>query len=197
MFTSRAEYRLLLREDNADLRLTAKGRELGLVGDKRWTLFSDKLEALEHTQKLLQQSWVRTSHNQQLEGILDKPLQHDHRASEFLKRPEINYQHLLLLDDLNLPLLPTDIMEQLEIQTKYAGYIERQQQDIEQLRKYEQTALPEDINYSQVVGLSSEVMQKLIQIKPRSLAQAGRISGVTPAALSLLLVHLKKNRLTV
>lgn len=197
MFTSRAEYRLLLREDNADLRLTAKGRELGLVGDNRWSLFSEKLEALEKAQALLQQSWVRTSHNAQLAEILEKPMQHDHRASEFLKRPEINYQHLRLLEDLNLPLLPTDVMEQLEIQTKYAGYIERQQQDIEQLRKYEQTALPEDIDYSQVVGLSSEVMQKLTKIKPKSLAQAGRISGVTPAALSLLLVHLKKNRLSV
>lgn len=196
MFTSRAEYRLLLREDNADLRLTAKGRELGLVGESRWERFSNKRESIEKTQALLNQSWVRVGHNQQLQHVLDKPMQHDHRASEFLKRPEINYHHLLTLKDLSLPELPAEVSEQVEIQNKYAGYIDRQQQEIEQLRRYEQTALPENIDYNHVVGLSSEVIQKLMHIKPKSLAQAGRISGVTPAALSLLLVHLKKNRLS-
>ncbi|KTD34364.1 glucose-inhibited division protein A [Legionella moravica] len=196
MFTSRAEYRLLLREDNADLRLTAKGRELGLVGDARWERFSSKRESIETTQSLLHETWVRVGHYDALKDILDKPMQHDNRASEFLKRPEINYQHLLMLQDLNLPQLPADVTEQIEIQNKYAGYIERQEQDIEKLRKYEHTALPEHLDYTTVTGLSSEVMQKLAKIKPTSLAQAGRISGVTPAALSLLLVHLKKNRLS-
>ncbi len=196
MFTSRAEYRLLLREDNADLRLTAKGRELGLVGETRWELFSTKKESIEATQSLLHNTWVRVGHNDSLKDILEKPMQHDNRASEFLKRPEINYQHLLMLSDLDLPQLPNEVTEQIEIQNKYAGYIERQQQDIEKLRKYENTLLPEHLDYNQVTGLSSEVMQKLTKIKPTSLAQAGRISGVTPAALSLLLVHLKKQRLS-
>ncbi|RUR13133.1 tRNA uridine-5-carboxymethylaminomethyl(34) synthesis enzyme MnmG [Legionella sp. km772] len=194
MFTSRAEYRLLLREDNADLRLTAKGRELGLVGDVRWAHFSAKKEAIDTTQNLLDTTWVRVNHNGLLEDILVNPMQHDNRASEFLKRPEINYQHLLLIEELGLPSISAEVMEQVEIQTKYAGYIERQQQDIEKLKKYENTSLPEEFDYTRVRGLSNEVMQKLAAIKPRSIAQAGRISGVTPAALSLLLVHLKKQR---
>lgn len=195
MFTSRAEYRLLLREDNADLRLTAKGRELGLVGDERWHQFSAKREAIEATQALLHNTWVRVGHNDVFKEILLNPMQHDNRASEFIKRPEINYQHLLMLTDLGLPELPPAVSEQIEIQNKYAGYIDRQQQDIEKMRKQEHTALPESLNYSEVTGLSNEVIQKLTKIKPTSLAQAGRISGVTPAALSLLLVHLKKQRL--
>ncbi|CAM4383102.1 MAG: tRNA uridine 5-carboxymethylaminomethyl modification enzyme MnmG [Legionella sp.] len=195
MFTSRAEYRLLLREDNADLRLTAKGRELGMVSDARWQHFSAKREAIESTQALLHNSWVRVAHNDLFKEILQNPMQHDNRASEFIKRPEITYQHLLMLEDLGLPELPAEVSEQIEIQNKYAGYIERQQQDIEKMRKHEHTALPEALDYTEVVGLSTEVIQKLSKIKPTSLAQAGRISGVTPAALSLLLVHLKKQRI--
>lgn len=194
MFTSRAEYRLLLREDNADLRLTEKGRELGLVGERRWAAFSEKKEAIENTQNLLDNSWVRVGHNDLFKEVLVNPMQHDNRASEFLKRPEINYNHLLRVEELALPNISPEVMEQVEIQTKYAGYIERQQQDIEKLRKYENTKLPEDFDYGSVRGLSNEVMQKLAKIKPHSIAQAGRISGITPAALSLLLVHLKKQR---
>lgn len=197
MFTSRAEYRLLLREDNADLRLTTKGRELGLVGDARWQQFSNKRDAIESTQALLCNTWVRVGHNELFKEVLTTPMQHDNRAIEFLKRPEINYRHLLLASDLALPELATDVMEQVEIQNKYAGYIERQQQDIEKLRKYEHTALPEQMDYNEVRGLSSEVIQKLNKIQPSTLAQAGRISGITPAALSLLLVHLKKQRQNV
>lgn len=196
MFTSRAEYRLLLREDNADLRLTAKGRELGLVGDVRWAAFSAKRDAIESTQALLNTTWVRVAHNEVFKELLATPMLHDNKASEFLKRPEINYQHLLMLTDLNLPDVAHEVSEQVEIQTKYAGYITRQQQDIDQLRKHENTLLPNSLDYNQVTGLSTEVMQKLSKIKPASLAQAGRISGVTPAALSLLLVHLKKHRLS-
>lgn len=195
MFTSRAEYRLLLREDNADLRLTAKGRELGVVGETRWHHFATKREAIESTQSLLHNTWVRVSHNEILSDVLVNPMQHDTRAVEFLKRPEINYHHLLKLHDLNLPELAYEVSEQIEIQNKYAGYIERQQQDIEKMRKQENTILPEWLNYSEVTGLSNEVIQKLTKIRPTTLAQAARISGVTPAALSLLLVHLKKQRI--
>lgn len=196
MFTSRAEYRLLLREDNADLRLTEKGRALGLVGDARWQHLSQKREAIEQTQTSLQNTWVRVAHNELFKDLLHNPLQHDTRAVDFLKRPEVTYAHLLWAQDLAFPTLSPEVMEQVEIQNKYAGYIERQQQDIEKLRKYEHSKLPTDMDYKDVVGLSSEVMQKLNKIKPSTLAQAGRISGVTPAALSLLLVHLKKQRAT-
>lgn len=197
MFTSRAEYRLLLREDNADLRLTEQGRALGLVNDARWRVFCDKREALEKTQAQLHQAWVRTSHQAALADVLEGPLVHDVRASEFLKRPEVRYAHLKMLDDLNLPDIAGDVAEQLEVQIKYAGYIDRQLSDIMRLKKHEATGLPDDLDYHSISGLSAEVIQKLITVKPASLAQAGRISGVTPAALSLLLVHLKKRRLLV
>ena len=194
MFTSRAEYRLLLREDNADLRLTAKGRELGLVGEHRWSVFSEKAKAIQTAQTQLHNTWVRVEHNEQLNAIIEKPLQQDCRAHDFLKRPEINYQQLQAIAELDLPQLPEDIAEQVEIQCKYAGYIERQQVEIERLRKHEEMPLQSGFDYHQITGLSSEVIQKLNQIQPRSMAQASRISGVTPAALSLLLVHLKKHR---
>jgi tRNA uridine 5-carboxymethylaminomethyl modification enzyme len=195
MFTSRAEYRLLLREDNADLRLTEQGRALGLVGDARWQVFCDKREALEKTRAQLNQAWVRTSHQPALADVLEGPLVHDVRASEFLKRPEVRYAHLKGLEDLNLPEVASDVAAQLEVQIKYAGYIDRQLSDIQRLKKHETTCLPDDLDYHSISGLSAEVVQKLMTIKPASLAQAGRISGVTPAALSLLLVHLKKKRL--
>lgn len=192
MFTSRAEYRLLLREDNADLRLTEKGRQLQMVSDERWQAFSQKKEAIEQAHQQLNAHWVRVGHNERLKERLEKPLLHDCRASEFLKRPEIAYEHLLMLDDLGLKELEPAVAEQVEIQIKYAGYIERQQMDIDRMRKQENTPLPATLDYAEVTGLSSEVIQKLNKIKPTSIAQAGRISGVTPAALSLLLVHLKK-----
>jgi tRNA uridine 5-carboxymethylaminomethyl modification enzyme len=194
MFTSRAEYRLLLREDNADLRLTAKGYELGLVSEKRWQTFSTKRDTIKMAAEKLATSWARVSNNEALSHILEKPLLQDCRAADLLKRPEINYQHLQSIDSLDLPKLPADVAEQLDIQSKYAGYIERQQMDITRLQKHEATQLPTHLNYAEVPGLSSEVIQKLNQIKPATIAQAGRISGVTPAALSLLLVHLKRQR---
>ncbi|CEK09288.1 tRNA uridine-5-carboxymethylaminomethyl(34) synthesis enzyme MnmG [Legionella hackeliae] len=194
MFTSRAEYRLLLREDNADLRLTEKGRELGLVGDARWQAFCEKREAIEAAQARLKETLVRVSHNEALSHIIDNPLQQDCKAAELLKRPEVTYNDLQAVSSLELPVLSDDVAEQVEIQSKYAGYIERQILDIERLRKHENTQLPESLDYSKVSGLSTEVMQKLTRIRPTTLAQAGRISGVTPAALSLLLVHLKKHR---
>jgi tRNA uridine 5-carboxymethylaminomethyl modification enzyme len=197
MFTSRAEYRLLLREDNADLRLTEKGYELGLVSEARWRAFCEKREAIEQANQLLHDTWVRVGHNDLLSASLETPLQHDCRASELLRRPEMNYAHIQAIEVLNLPVLPDVLAEQVEIQTKYAGYIERQKQDIARLQKHEKTLLPHDFPYEDVCGLSTEVMQKLVKIRPASIGQAGRISGVTPAALSLLLVHLKKQRVEV
>ena len=192
MFTSRAEYRLLLREDNADLRLTELGRDLGLVGERRWASFCEKREAIEKAQQQLKDTWVRVRHNDALQACIDNPLQHDTRAEDVLKRPEINYGDLQAITELSLDSLAPAVAEQVTIHCKYAGYIERQKQDIEKLKKHENTLFPADLDFSTVRGLSSEVMQKLNDIKPHSLAQAGRISGVTPAALSLLLVHLKK-----
>ncbi len=195
MFTSRAEYRLLLREDNADLRLTEKGRELGLVDDKRWQAFSEKRESLEKTLSKLKSTWVRVGHNESLKSILEAPLVHDCLAIDMLKRPEINYKHLQAVEALDLQPLGDDLALQVEIQSKYAGYIERQELDILRLQKNENTHIPEDFPFEKVSGLSIEVIQKLSQIKPATIAQAGRISGITPAALSLLLVSLKKQRL--
>lgn len=194
MFTSRAEYRLLLREDNADLRLTCKGYELGLVSDARWQAFCQKRESIEATREQLQTTFVRVSDNEALSHLVENPLQQDCRASDLLKRPEISYQDLQAIERLALPAVNPDVAEQLDIQSKYAGYIERQQMDIDKLRKHEATQLPEHLDFHQVPGLSTEVIQKLSKIRPATLAQAGRISGVTPAALSLLLIHLKKLR---
>lgn len=194
MFTSRAEYRLMLREDNADLRLTEIGRELGVVDETRWRAFCEKRETLEKTKAQLNELWVRTQHNEQLSGHLEAPLLHDCKAIDLLKRPEINYEHIQAIADFELPALNQEIAMQIEIQTKYQGYIDRQQQDIQRMQKLEQTALPATLDYRDVIGLSSEVIQKLNQVKPQSIAQASRISGITPAALSLLFVHLKKIR---
>lgn len=195
MFTSRAEYRLLLREDNADLRLTEKGRALGLVGDRRWQAFSEKREAIERANQALQDTWVRVGDNEALETILEAPLQHDCRASDVLKRPEITYAHLQAVESLALSPLAPAVALQVEIQNKYAGYIERQLLDIARLQKHENTHIPESFDFGAISGLSLEVVQKLTQVRPTTLAQAGRISGVTPAALSLLLISLKKQRL--
>jgi tRNA uridine 5-carboxymethylaminomethyl modification enzyme len=196
MFTSRAEYRLLLREDNADLRLTEIGRELGLVNDMRWQAFSDKREAIHATQAVLHQTWIRAAKHQAVFAAdLKGPLLQDCRASEFLKRPEVEYAKLQAVADLNLPEVGQAIAEQIEVQCKYAGYIERQAADIARLKKHETTHIPDDFAYEKISGLSTEVVQKLKQVKPASIAQAGRISGVTPAALSLLLIYLKKQRL--
>ncbi len=194
MFTSRAEHRLLLREDNADLRLTEKGYELGLVSPNRWQQYSKKRDAVAYGQKLLNTARVRVSDNEALLPSLENSLQQDCLASDLLKRPGIRYQDLQALSHLNLPKLETAVAEQIEIQCKYAGYIDRQLLDIARLNKYESTPLPLTLDYSKVPGLSNEVIQKLNRVKPNTLAQAGRISGITPAALSLLLVYLKKKR---
>ena len=196
MFTSRAEYRLLLREDNADLRLTEIGRQLGLVGETRWQAFCEKREGIARLNQQLQDTWVRVRHNEALQDTLMTPMQHDCRAVEILKRPELHYVDLQKITELDLPMVTEDISQQVEIQAKYDGYIERQRTDIEKMQKHEATELPTKIDYHDVSGLSTEVIQKLTQVQPRTLAQAGRISGVTPAALSLLLAHIKKTAAT-
>ncbi|MCX7116846.1 MAG: tRNA uridine-5-carboxymethylaminomethyl(34) synthesis enzyme MnmG [Legionellales bacterium] len=194
MFTSRAEYRLLLREDNADLRLTEKGRELGLVDDARWERFCEKRESIARLHTQLFETWVRVRHNQHLEPNLKAPLLHDCRASDLLKRPEMTYQHLASVADLGLPIWDEAVAMQVEIMSKYEGYIERQHLEISRLQKHEHTEIPLSFDYHQVSSLSHEVIQKLHQVKPKTLAQAGRISGVTPTAVSILWIHLKKQK---
>ena len=200
MFTSRAEHRLLLREDNADLRLTPIGRELGLVDDERWRLFEEKRRLSEvefqrlATTRIQPTSVPTTWAERVLEGV---PLSRDFSAFELLLRPEVSYDDLLEIagepdwagvDDR----LPAQVRMQIEVRAKYAGYIERQQDEIERQQRNEGTRLPEDLDYLQVAGLSHEVRQKLSEARPMTVGQAGRVPGVTPAAISLLLVHLKK-----
>jgi tRNA uridine 5-carboxymethylaminomethyl modification enzyme len=193
MFTSRAEYRLLLREDNADIRLTPKGRELGLVNDERWAIFSAKQEAVaKETQRLTEYKFTPEKVDQTVaEQILGEPLNKVNTALELLRRPKVDYAALLLLMG-EETVLDEDVSEQVVIHTKYAGYIARQQTDIDRLKRHETTSLPDDIDYAIVRGLSNEVREKLANARPNSLGQAARISGVTPAAVSLLLVHLKR-----
>ena len=198
MFTSRAEYRLLLREDNADQRLTPKGRELGLVDDVRWAAFSTKQQAVdEEFSRLEGFTFSPEKTNQEIaERVLGEPLNKVSTALDLLRRPTVDYQGLLTL--LEQEQSVEDIVaEQVVIRTKYAGYINRQQNEINRLQRHESTALPEDINYQNVRGLSHEVREKLEQARPNSLGQAARISGVTPAAVSLLLVHLKRDNQSV
>ncbi len=194
MFTSRAEYRLLLREDNADLRLTPKGRELGSVDDHRWSAFEKKRDAIVREQQRLHNTFLRPGQldDDVVEGILGGTLAREARLSELLKRPAVTYDRLMLLPDFQQDVLDPVVAEQVEIQAKYQGYINRQQEEIERHRRNEALKLPENLDYSAVSGLSNEVRQKLQQHRPATVGQASRISGVTPAAISLLLVHLKK-----
>ncbi|MCW8856843.1 MAG: tRNA uridine-5-carboxymethylaminomethyl(34) synthesis enzyme MnmG, partial [Kangiella sp.] len=196
MFTSRAEYRLILREDNADLRLTEKGREIGLVNDVRWQAFSDKKEAIEQETTRIKNLVVQpdSAAGQQLKQQLEKPLSRAYKGEELLRRPDVTYAGLMALPGMVEQPVPAKVAEQVEIQIKYSGYIDRQKDEIERSLRNENTTLPKDLDYSQVKGLSNEVVQKLMNIKPETIGQAGRVSGVTPAAISLLLVHLKKRQ---
>ncbi|MBU6951781.1 tRNA uridine-5-carboxymethylaminomethyl(34) synthesis enzyme MnmG [Hahella sp. HN01] len=193
MFTSRAEYRLLLREDNADLRLTEKGRELGMIDDERWRVFCEKREAIAREQQRLKSIWIQpaTEKARKAAELLETELTREYSLHDLLKRPEMTWEKLSLLDA-EVATTPFEVAEQLEIQVKYAGYIDRQQEEIERLRRNENMALPADLDYSGIQGLSNEIKQKLTEVRPETLAQASRIPGVTPAAVSLLLVHLKK-----
>ncbi len=196
MFTSRAEHRLLLREDNADLRLTEIGRKLGLVDAARWEMFTAKREAIEREGARLQSILVRPgdiSESQSAE-LFGTPLARATPALELLRRPEMNHRKLVSLPCVGDAKVAPAVAEQVEIGVRYAGYIERQQQEIARTRHHEQTCLPQDFDFSSVHGLSNEVRQKLLAVKPQTLGQAARIPGMTPAAISLLQVYLKKQR---
>ncbi|WP_026361857.1 tRNA uridine-5-carboxymethylaminomethyl(34) synthesis enzyme MnmG [Methylotenera sp. 1P/1] len=196
MFTSRAEYRLQLREDNADMRLTAKGRELGLVDDARWAAFEKKLEAVSREQERLKKTFVQVAADdvsrETQAAILGKPLEHEYSLFELLRRPEVSYEGMLSLGELGMGELDASVREQVEIAAKYQGYIDRQKDEISKQKGSEHIKLGAEIDYADVHGLSIEARQKLVAHKPETIGQAGRISGITPATISLLLVYLKR-----
>ena len=196
MFTSRAEYRLILREDNADMRLTEKGREIGLVDDHRWSIFEAKREAIAVEEQRLKDTWIRpgTPVGEAVMAKFNTPLTHEYNLLNLLARPEINYLDLIAVTGGGI----TDglVAEQLEIKTKYAGYLDRQFNDIAKMRASEAVKLPTDLDYTAISGLSKEIQQKLLAARPETLGQASRIPGVTQAAVSLLMVHLKKRKAT-
>lgn len=195
MFTSRAEYRLLLREDNADLRLTAQAHEFGLISEERWVRFNQKLENMELERQRLKSIWVNpnTQGIDSLNSLLKTPMTREASGEDLLRRPEMNYEMLTSFDAFAPAMEDAQAAEQVEIQVKYEGYISRQQDEIEKSLRHENTKLPLDLDYKQVKGLSNEVVLKLNAAKPESIGVASRISGITPAAISILLVHLKKN----
>jgi tRNA uridine 5-carboxymethylaminomethyl modification enzyme len=197
MFTSRAEYRLLLREDNADIRLTEKGRELGLVNDERWQAFNEKMEVIEKEKQRIKETWIHKDHAvvDQVNALLKTPLTREASLEDLLRRPEIRYDDLMAIDGLGSEFTNQAALEQVEIHTKYAGYIARQQDEINKQLRHEETILPKEFDYSTVSGLSNEVVAKLTDARPDTIGQASRISGITPAAISLLLVYLKKQGL--
>ena len=195
MFTSRAEYRLMLREDNADLRLTEKGRELGLVGEDQWRAFCEKREAIAREQERLKATWIQAGspEAEKIEAKVQTKLLREYNLYDLLKRPELEYADLADLKGEGVA--DEFVAEQIEIEAKYSGYIDRQQEEIERMRAYENTLIPSDFDFTQVEGLSNEVKQKLANAKPETLARASRISGVTPAAISQLMMYMKKRGL--
>ena len=196
MFTSRAEYRLQLREDNADLRLTEKGRALGLVDDERWSRYCRKSECLEAERQRLSDIWVTPGNalGRMLATVYGIPVSKEVRALDLLKRPEIDYQRLVDIKGIGPGVEDEQISQQLEIQARYSGYLGRQQEDIARRRRHETMEIGDDFDFSGVQGLSNEVREKLQSVRPDTIGQASRVPGVTPAAISLLLVHLKKSR---
>jgi len=194
MFTSRAEYRLSLREDNADMRLTEIGRRLGVVDDVRWEIFARKREVVARELERLKATWVNPKllAAESMLQLFGQPLERDYTLEELLRRPSVRYRHLMALANSGPGVAEDQAAEQVEIQTKYHGYIERQREEVERQEHFETLRLPADLDYRSVRGLSIEVQQKLNKHKPETLGQAARISGITPAAISLLLVHLKR-----
>ncbi len=201
MFTSRAEYRLSLREDNADLRLTAEGRRLGLVDDRRWAAFSTKQEAIAREQERLKSTWVHPARLATADAlrVFGQPLEREYSLHELLRRPDVRYPALmsLRLGDaaVDAGVVDAQVIEQIEIQAKYQGYIERQQEEVQRNLANEETRFADDFDFLSISGLSREVQQKLALHRPQTLGQASRIQGVTPAAISILLVHLKRRQL--
>jgi tRNA uridine 5-carboxymethylaminomethyl modification enzyme len=193
MFTSRAEYRLHLREDNADLRLREKGYEVGLVEEEDYRIFLKKKESVEKTLSKISEVRINPTkdHNEILHQWGSSPLKKEASLQEILKRPEVHFKHLSTFDR-SLESLPESVQDQVEIQVKYDGYIKRQLEHIERFKRLEEVSFPEGFDFVSVIGLSTEVMEKLLKIKPYSLGQASRISGVTPAAISILMINLKK-----
>jgi tRNA uridine 5-carboxymethylaminomethyl modification enzyme len=211
MFTSRAEFRLQLREDNADVRLTEVGRQMGLVDDARWEAFSRKQEAVSRETERLKSIWInpRSLPVAESERVLGKAIDREYNLADLLRRPNVSYQGLMSLDgakyqnqDVTDGFAGDDvsrettraIIEQIEIAAKYSGYIDRQRDEVERAAHYENLKLPEDLDYNQVTALSIEVRQRLSRQRPETLGQASRMSGITPAAISLLLIHLKRSR---
>ncbi|MCS5563768.1 MAG: tRNA uridine-5-carboxymethylaminomethyl(34) synthesis enzyme MnmG [Oleiphilaceae bacterium] len=195
MFTSRAEYRLILREDNADLRLTETGRKLGLVDDHRWQLFNAKRDGIATERSRLESTRIHpnTEAGERANGFLKQPMTRDQSLAELLRRPEIEYRHIAEIGAAQAE--DANVADQVEIEIKYEGYISRQADEIERLRRNENTELPVDLDYDVIGGLSNEIKQKLKEVRPETVAQASRIQGVTPAAVSQILVHLKKRDL--
>jgi len=196
MFTSRAEYRLLLREDNADLRLTEQGKKLGLIDKAQWQVFSEKKQAIINEQERLSKILIKQDDPlaQQITQQLNTPISKDCRALDLLQRPEVSYEHLTSLSAIGHEDLASQVKEQIEIQARYQGYIKRQEVEIARLRKQERMVIADDFDYQNIPGLSNEIVEKLTKIKPKTIAMASRIPGVTPAAISLLLVYLKKRQ---
>jgi tRNA uridine 5-carboxymethylaminomethyl modification enzyme len=197
MFTSRAEYRLLLREDNADIRLTEKGRALGLVDDLRWQRFNEKMENVELERQRLRSTWLQKDHPavDQVNTLLKTPLSRENSLEDLIRRPEVRYDELVAIEGLGPKLADKQAAEQIEIQIKYAGYIDRQLDEVAKKKRHENTLIPIDYDFSQISGLSNEVVAKLSDARPETIGKASRISGITPAAISLLLVYLKKHGL--
>ncbi|WP_319241995.1 tRNA uridine-5-carboxymethylaminomethyl(34) synthesis enzyme MnmG [uncultured Propionivibrio sp.] len=203
MFTSRAEYRLSLREDNADMRLTEQGRALGLVGDARWAAFCAKREAIAREQERLRSTWVHPDKIDMatVTQVLGKPIEHEYTLHELLRRPDVTYADLMTLGVGEAPgsvgVSDPLVVEQIEIQAKYQGYIDRQAEEVERNQANEETRLPAAIDYNSIGGLSAEIRQKLLRHRPETIGQASRIQGMTPAAISILLVYLKRQALDV
>ncbi len=197
MFTSRAEYRLLLREDNADIRLTEKGRSLGLVDDLRWQRFNEKMENVETERQRLRSTWLQKDHPAvaQVNELLKTPLSRENSLEDLVRRPEVRYEDLMYIEGLGPAMADKQAAEQIEIQIKYAGYIDRQLDEIAKKKRHENTLIPLDFDFTQISGLSNEVVAKLSDARPETIGKASRISGITPAAISLLLVYLKKHGL--
>jgi tRNA uridine 5-carboxymethylaminomethyl modification enzyme len=196
MFTSRAEYRLQLREDNADARLTPTGRELGLVDERRWQLFREKMEAVETESARLQALWVAPGNAlaKAFEQATGNALTRDGSARDLLKRPEVRYAGLTAIPEFGPPSASAKVAEQVEISVKYAGYLSRQNEDIARQKNQENTPFPADFSFMGIPGLSNELQNKLTQTNPETIGQAQRIPGMTPAAISLLLIQLKKGQ---